>query len=31
MDTWKNMRDYLAQHNVTIEEGKTAVFCFDNI
>jgi AraC family transcriptional regulator len=31
VDAWANMRECLAQHNITIEEEKTAGFCFDNI
>ena len=31
LGAWTNMRQWLALHNVAIEEGKTAGFCFDNI
>ncbi|MCP5076913.1 MAG: AraC family transcriptional regulator, partial [Psychromonas sp.] len=28
---WENMREWLALHNVPLEPGKSASFCFDNI
>jgi AraC family transcriptional regulator len=28
---WENMREWLARHNIPMEAGKSAAFCFDNM